>query len=76
MGELCDLYPTLTYAAKIKLPKKQLSNVVNLIIIDLHKDDNSLRLNGLKLLRIITEDFSELIGNVMVQLSPLIQVSQ
>ncbi len=49
--------------------------MVNLIIIDLHNDDNSLRLNGLKLLRIITEDFSDLIGDVMMPLSPLIQVS-
>ena len=77
LGEVCDLYLGLNTNSRIKLlPKKQLNNIVNLVVLELHSQDNSLRLNGLKFLRVLTDDYPDIVGSFMERLANLMQVCE
>ena len=79
LGEIYDLYASSDLPDKSNLPKQRILNIVKQVVRNLRCDDNSVRLNGLKLLRLLAENhydvFRENFGTLSIKIqvrSPLI----
>jgi hypothetical protein len=56
---MIDLYSSLTLSARNALDMEKVHNVIYMVLKSLHTDDNSIRLQALKILRLLFENHSE-----------------